>query len=103
MTNTRITHATPSSAYAHSGSRYWESDADLDDDVDCEDIASQLISNEYAQQFKVGFSIRKMLIPLTFSVTHHCFVEDLLWLLLHIISSDNTVHVVPRKHFFNIF
>lgn len=49
ITNTRITHATPASAYAHSVNRYWESDADIpqearDECDDLEDIASQLIT-----------------------------------------------------------
>ena len=57
VTNTRITHATPSAAYAHSGSRYWESDANLYEGVDCEDIASQLITNEYAKHFKVSSAL----------------------------------------------
>ena len=41
VTTARITHATPSAAFAHSPSRNWESSAD----GDCVDIAAQLIEN----------------------------------------------------------
>jgi alkaline phosphatase len=48
VTTTRVTHATPASAYAHVANRYWESDADIPSDVyeeeeTCTDIAKQLI------------------------------------------------------------
>nr|AVD96950.1 ALP-1 [Nilaparvata lugens] len=50
VTNTRITHATPAGAYAHSCYRHWESDRDISDSnkaIDqkraCRDIAQQLI------------------------------------------------------------
>ncbi|RZF36964.1 hypothetical protein LSTR_LSTR004652 [Laodelphax striatellus] len=50
VTNTRITHATPAGAYAHSCYRHWESDRDIADSskaIDqkraCRDIAQQLI------------------------------------------------------------
>lgn len=38
VTTTRITHATPASAYAHSASRLWENDADLPEGSKCKDI-----------------------------------------------------------------
>ena len=46
----RLTHATPAAAYAHAGSRNWESDAALPPDAleaGCTDLARQLI--EYAE------------------------------------------------------
>lgn len=50
VTNTRITHATPAVAYAHSASRLYESDYDVDklggDKNACVDIARQLIEGE---------------------------------------------------------
>ncbi|BFZ23548.1 hypothetical protein BsWGS_26586 [Bradybaena similaris] len=48
VTNSRITHATPASAYAQTPHRAWEGDVDLPDDEDCahvDDIAKQLILN----------------------------------------------------------
>lgn len=48
VTTTRITHATPASAYAHSPERNWESDSDKikDPGTDtCKDIALQLVED----------------------------------------------------------
>ena len=42
--------------YAHSPSRYWENDADMEDDVDtelCSDIASQLVEEEINNNIRV--------------------------------------------------
>ena len=52
ISNTRITHATPSAAYAHSARRDWEAAVPVDQ-KECEDIASQLVHDEYAKQFRV--------------------------------------------------
>lgn len=49
VTTTRINHATPAAAYAHSADRDWYSDADMPPDAicqGCKDIAWQLINNE---------------------------------------------------------
>ncbi|XP_050415131.1 alkaline phosphatase [Patella vulgata] len=44
VTTSRITHATPAAAYAHSAERDWENDANLNDvEGNCTDIAKQLI------------------------------------------------------------
>lgn len=45
VTNTRITHATPSALYAHSASRYWEDDSKVPPPARkaCKDITRQLI------------------------------------------------------------
>jgi alkaline phosphatase len=46
VTTTRITHATPAAAYAHTPERNWESDADMPDKArsqGCKDIAQQLV------------------------------------------------------------
>lgn len=46
VTTTRITHATPAAAYAHSPERNWESDADMPAAAKaqgCKDIATQLL------------------------------------------------------------
>lgn len=55
VTTTRITHATPASAYAHSVNRDWESDKDLGDQVGkgCKDIADQLINWPAGDGFEV--------------------------------------------------
>lgn len=57
VTTTRITHASPSGAYAHTSCRDWESDADmLSDKADplaCQDIATQLIKNKPGNMFQV--------------------------------------------------
>lgn len=48
VTTTRVQHASPSAAYAHSVSRYWYADADMskEDARDgCTDTALQLIRN----------------------------------------------------------
>lgn len=48
MTTTRVQHASPAAAYAHSVSRSWYSDADLPSSArkqGCVDIATQLVSN----------------------------------------------------------
>ncbi|KAG8569558.1 hypothetical protein GDO81_014458 [Engystomops pustulosus] len=48
VTTTRINHATPAAAYAHSAHRDWYSDADMPPDAiqqGCKDIALQLINN----------------------------------------------------------
>ncbi|XP_045517675.1 membrane-bound alkaline phosphatase-like isoform X2 [Pieris brassicae] len=44
VTTTRVTHATPAAAYAHSADRKWEADTDLPKHgLRCDDIASQLV------------------------------------------------------------
>lgn len=57
VTTTRVTHASPAGAYAHTASRDWESDTDVSDSNlnprTCRDIAYQLI-NEDGKGFKVG-------------------------------------------------
>lgn len=57
MTTTRVTHASPSGAYAHIADRDWENDgAIIDDGGDptvCEDIAKQLIMREPGSNINV--------------------------------------------------
>lgn len=48
VTTTRVQHASPAAAYAHSVSRSWYSDADLPSGAHkqgCVDIATQLVTN----------------------------------------------------------
>lgn len=48
VTTTRVQHASPAAAYAHSVSRGWYSDADLPSSAreqGCVDIATQLVTN----------------------------------------------------------
>ncbi|XP_008186655.1 membrane-bound alkaline phosphatase isoform X2 [Acyrthosiphon pisum] len=59
VTTTRVTHASPAGAYAHTAHRNWESDADLakaanlTDVTQCEDIAKQLITRSPGIDIKV--------------------------------------------------
>lgn len=43
VTTTRLTHATPAAAYAHSPHRDWENDSRLPPGTECQDIARQLV------------------------------------------------------------
>ena len=47
VTTARMTHATPSAAYAHTPARGWESDYDVwpPEERACEDIAVQFLKN----------------------------------------------------------
>ncbi|KAJ8712623.1 hypothetical protein PYW07_005465 [Mythimna separata] len=58
VTTTRVTHASPAGAYAHTADRDWESDADVASDCgdarDAQhDIALQLVHSHPGDQFKV--------------------------------------------------
>ncbi|XP_053612175.1 membrane-bound alkaline phosphatase-like [Plodia interpunctella] len=57
VTTTRVTHASPSGAYAKSSNRHWENDAevlsDSEDPDKCVDIARQLVQMNPGKQFKV--------------------------------------------------
>jgi alkaline phosphatase len=59
VTTTRVTHASPAGAYAHTANRDWESDANLakavnlTDVTQCEDIAKQLITRSPGIDIKV--------------------------------------------------
>jgi len=58
VTTTRITHATPASAYAHTPYRDWEADSDMavkDRAEGCTDIASQFVNWPYGDGFEVVF------------------------------------------------
>ncbi|XP_069162740.1 alkaline phosphatase isoform X4 [Procambarus clarkii] len=68
VTNTRITHGTPSALYARSPSRYWEDDAKIPahSHASCKDIARQLIENEPGKNINVLMGGgRRHLIPTT--------------------------------------
>ena len=46
VTTSRITHATPAAAYAHSPDRYWEGDVNTEGkEGNCRDIAQQLVDD----------------------------------------------------------
>ncbi|XP_026744943.1 membrane-bound alkaline phosphatase-like [Trichoplusia ni] len=56
VTTTRVTHASPAGAYAHTSSRDWESDADIGDacaGARQQDIALQLVHSHPGNKFKV--------------------------------------------------
>ncbi|MCF8475150.1 MAG: alkaline phosphatase [Emcibacter sp.] len=58
ITTTRITHATPAAAYAHSSERDWENDADIPDEVKqqgCTDIAQQFVDFSVGNGIEVAF------------------------------------------------
>ncbi len=56
ITTTRITHATPAAAYAHTPNRDWENDAQLGDaaKLGCKDIADQLINWPFGDGMEVA-------------------------------------------------
>ena len=57
VTTTRLSHATPASAYAHVPERDWENDRDLTEDAmlnGCTDIAAQLIEFSYGDGIEVA-------------------------------------------------
>jgi alkaline phosphatase len=57
ITTTRLTHATPASAFAHVPDRGWESDTDLSEEAireGCKDIASQLLDFPYGDGIEVA-------------------------------------------------
>ncbi|XP_066973442.1 alkaline phosphatase-like isoform X1 [Macrobrachium rosenbergii] len=55
VTNTRLTHGTPSALYARSPSRYWEDNAKIPSHshASCKDIARQLVENEPGKNINV--------------------------------------------------
>lgn len=56
VTTTRVTHATPAAAYAHSPDRNWESDRDMPEQArkdGCKDIARQLLEFPYGNGLEV--------------------------------------------------
>lgn len=59
VTTTRVTHASPAGAFAHTAHRDWESDADLKgaerqtNITQCKDIAKQLVENDPGRNFRV--------------------------------------------------
>lgn len=60
VTTTRVTHASPAGAYAHTAHRDWESDVDMIEKAkgktnitQCQDIAKQLITSDPGKNFKV--------------------------------------------------
>lgn len=57
VTTTRITHATPASAFAHVANRDWENDAKLGEAkaAGCTDIADQLVNWPAGDGFEVAF------------------------------------------------
>lgn len=56
VTNTRVTHASPSGVYAHSANRDWEYDVTVNNrcpDANIPDIADQLINNDVGSKLRV--------------------------------------------------
>lgn len=71
VTTSRVTHASPSGAFAHVANREWECDADVErygnDPRSCDDIARQLVHGETGKNFKVIFGGgRKKFLPKSF-------------------------------------
>lgn len=63
VTTTRVTHASPAGAYAHTANRNWESDgfmshmakeSNLTDISECEDIAKQLVTRSPGKDIKAN-------------------------------------------------
>ena len=69
VTTTRVTHATPAAAYAHSADRDWETDATMPAVAKaggCLDIAQQLVRWPYGDGFEIIFGAgRDRLTPIT--------------------------------------
>lgn len=58
VTTARLTHATPATAFAHSPDRDWENESAMPQkakELGCEDIASQFVSFNEGEGFKVAF------------------------------------------------
>lgn len=58
VTTTRVTHASPAGAYAHTSNRSHESDADVENisnPFDCRDIATQLVEDQTGRNLNVIF------------------------------------------------
>ncbi|KAI5632408.1 alkaline phosphatase domain-containing protein [Phthorimaea operculella] len=54
VTTTRVTHATPAAAYAHSADRKWEADSHLPQTgLQCPDIATQLVRGDVGRKVDV--------------------------------------------------
>lgn len=54
VTTTRVTHATPAAAYAHSADRRWETDNELPKKgLRCEDIATQMVKGQVGSKIDV--------------------------------------------------
>ena len=75
VTTTRVQHASPAAAYAHSVSRSWYSDADIPSSArrqGCVDIATQLVTN-----VDIDVSLHEGLLLVSQSVytiiSCHCF------------------------------
>lgn len=73
VTTTRVTHATPAAAYAHSADRKWEADTDLPKHgLRCDDIATQLVRGYVGSHIDVRiFNI----------INHNCFSSCLICLI----------------------
>ncbi|CAL4094222.1 unnamed protein product [Meganyctiphanes norvegica] len=55
VTNTRLTHGTPSALYGHSASRYWEDDSKMPSHnrAACKDLARQLVEDDPGRNINV--------------------------------------------------
>lgn len=91
VTTTRINHATPSAAYAHSVERDWYSDNEMPADAlvsGCKDIARQLFENipEINVSGKIVIQSGANAVPLRRKV----YMCSVLWLLQSNLHTDTT-------------
>lgn len=114
VTNTRVTHATPGAAYAHSSSRLYESDHDVyklgGNTESCIDVAKQLIESETGRNLNVvmGGGAIKML-PNTVIDDHGKYGErrddrNLIneWIASKKEQSDKWAYVSNRESLLNV-
>ncbi|XP_055698615.1 alkaline phosphatase-like [Phlebotomus papatasi] len=106
VTNTRITHATPATAYARSADREWESTAP----EGCDDVAKQLIHGDVGSKIKVilGGGWREF-VPKSvadsegnsgFRTDNRNLIEE--WLNLRRQNNANGVYVTTRDELLNV-
>ena len=80
VTTTRVTHATPASAYAHAAERFWENDAEMlkprmripfeyNNQFGCKDIARQLVEEN------ADINVKIFRFTQTHKRKHHCTLK----------------------------
>ena len=98
VTNTRLTHGTPSALYAHSASRYWEDDSKMEQSAKylCKDITRQLVEDEPGKNINVSIISYNCLFILYIIYVHKSLkLKNYLW--HHLKIYKNLVKFLNRK------